>query len=254
MKILIQYQNADYPTIETGIREAVRLLKENGTPVETILRQSNLKLTTEESTNAQGFKVAFVNPKHIIDSTDISCQVSCLIYDWRGLRPQPTNPVQSPILVRGFTPIQIPIQFYTDTTTTPFKYYPEVLTHYFLHELAHAIIFLANTRGAGVPDTVHNDMTIGAYLKLIKDNYSKVVTSNVIAPRPQKQVTLGLGARGDRVIELQRFLGITADGIFGRATLQAVKNFQARNKLTPDGIVGPRTQAVIESLKKKSQQ
>lgn len=36
-------------------------------------------------------------------------------------------------------------------------------------------------------------------------------------------------------------LGITDDGIFGNQTRIAVQNFQARNGLTPDGIVGQNT-------------
>lgn len=40
-------------------------------------------------------------------------------------------------------------------------------------------------------------------------------------------------------------------GYFGIVTLNAVKNFQKANKLTPDGIVGPKTQSTIISLLNK---
>lgn len=49
------------------------------------------------------------------------------------------------------------------------------------------------------------------------------------------------GSRGAEVKELQTFLGLTADGIFGANTEQAVKKWQGENGLTPDGIVGPNT-------------
>jgi hypothetical protein len=49
------------------------------------------------------------------------------------------------------------------------------------------------------------------------------------------------GSRGKEVKELQEFLGIKADGIFGRGTESAVKNWQSKNGLTVDGIVGPAT-------------
>jgi len=49
------------------------------------------------------------------------------------------------------------------------------------------------------------------------------------------------GTRGNEVKELQEFLGIGADGIFGPGTEAAVKKWQAANGLTADGIVGPAT-------------
>ena len=59
------------------------------------------------------------------------------------------------------------------------------------------------------------------------------------------------GSRGDNVLLIQDYLNtiarayplplITADGIFGPATENAVRAFQRLFGLTEDGIVGPRT-------------
>ena len=49
------------------------------------------------------------------------------------------------------------------------------------------------------------------------------------------------GSKGKEVKDLQEFLGLSADGIFGSKTEQAVKNWQLNNGLTADGIVGPNT-------------
>ena len=49
------------------------------------------------------------------------------------------------------------------------------------------------------------------------------------------------GSRGNEVKELQKFLGISADGIFGKGTETAVKKWQSKNGLVADGIVGPAT-------------
>ncbi|NYF98359.1 peptidoglycan-binding protein [Janibacter cremeus] len=49
------------------------------------------------------------------------------------------------------------------------------------------------------------------------------------------------GDRGSVVREIQRAVGASADGIFGPATLSAVKRYQASHGLTVDGVVGPRT-------------
>jgi hypothetical protein len=52
---------------------------------------------------------------------------------------------------------------------------------------------------------------------------------------------LKYGSKGDDVRQLQKWLGITADGIFGAQTRKAVKAFQAAHGLEVDGIVGDQT-------------
>ena len=49
------------------------------------------------------------------------------------------------------------------------------------------------------------------------------------------------GTKGEVVKELQKKLGLTADGAFGPGTEKAVKEWQTKNGLTADGIVGPAT-------------
>ena len=49
------------------------------------------------------------------------------------------------------------------------------------------------------------------------------------------------GSKGKEVKELQEFLGIQADGIFGPGTERHVKKWQSENNLVVDGIVGPAT-------------
>lgn len=56
-------------------------------------------------------------------------------------------------------------------------------------------------------------------------------------PRPTKR----RGATGPHVVYLQQKLGVHADGLFGPATDDAVRRFQAANELRPDGVVGPLT-------------
>jgi hypothetical protein len=69
------------------------------------------------------------------------------------------------------------------------------------------------------------------------------------APAP----TLKLGARGPRVIALQRALarlGYSSgrvDGQYGPGTESAVGRFQAASALTPDGILGPKTRRALKS-------
>lgn len=58
--------------------------------------------------------------------------------------------------------------------------------------------------------------------------------------------TLKIGMKGDDVRRLQQALKLYPDGIFGRLTEEAVKQFQAKYGLDADGIVGPHTLALIE--------
>lgn len=50
-----------------------------------------------------------------------------------------------------------------------------------------------------------------------------------------------IGANGNIVKWIQAKLGISIDGIFGRQTLIAIQNFQAKHGLVADGAVGPNT-------------
>lgn len=53
--------------------------------------------------------------------------------------------------------------------------------------------------------------------------------------------TLKVGSKGELVKELQTKLKITVDGVFGKDTQKAVREYQQEHNLTPDGIVGNAT-------------
>lgn len=56
---------------------------------------------------------------------------------------------------------------------------------------------------------------------------------------------LKVGSVGNKVKELQRLLSLTEDGVFGINTLKAVKDFQSKNGLISDGVVGSKTWDVL---------
>lgn len=72
-------------------------------------------------------------------------------------------------------------------------------------------------------------------------------------PIPEIRPTLRQGDRGESVRELQTMLNAlgfsvgAVDGVFGNATYLAVRNFQAANGLTVDGIVGPSTWTALDN-------
>lgn len=57
--------------------------------------------------------------------------------------------------------------------------------------------------------------------------------------------TIKLGSKGEDVKVLQKYLGLTPDGSFGLITDKKVKEWQLKNKLVPDGVVGPKSWALI---------
>lgn len=57
--------------------------------------------------------------------------------------------------------------------------------------------------------------------------------------------TIRLGSRGPTVRAVQEELEITADGIFGRGTEAHIKAWQEKNGLTPDGVMGPKSLAIM---------
>ena len=67
-----------------------------------------------------------------------------------------------------------------------------------------------------------------------------------LLPAAAEAKPLKKGAKGPRVAQVQRWLGIADDGIFGRGTKRAVKRFQRSRGLAVDGVVGPATWAALK--------
>ncbi|WP_370892643.1 peptidoglycan-binding protein [Janibacter sp. GXQ6167] len=61
-----------------------------------------------------------------------------------------------------------------------------------------------------------------------------------------RSMVLRAGSRGDAVKAVQRALGVSADGVYGSRTEQAVRDFQGRNKLSRTGYVGGTTWVALE--------
>lgn len=84
--------------------------------------------------------------------------------------------------------------------------------------------------------------------RIIKESYLKARFFDAMYLIPKTFTftrTMRYGMVGEDVRQMQKILKITLDGIFGKATLSAVKNFQYHNGLTVDGVVGKKTQAML---------
>lgn len=70
----------------------------------------------------------------------------------------------------------------------------------------------------------------------------------VVAGTTEARRMLRRGSQGETVKELQVLLGVPGDGAFGRLTYEAVLRLQERQKIAVDGIVGPETWSVIDTM------
>lgn len=67
-------------------------------------------------------------------------------------------------------------------------------------------------------------------------------------PKISRLSTLRVGSRGPEVVDLQKALGVSADGIFGPGTAKALREWQRKNRLAVDGIAGPKTLRKLYNL------
>jgi hypothetical protein len=67
----------------------------------------------------------------------------------------------------------------------------------------------------------------------------------ILATSDSAQALLAHGDRGAGVAQLQRQLGTQVDGIYGKQTREAVRQFQARRSLLIDGVAGPATLSAL---------
>ncbi len=88
-------------------------------------------------------------------------------------------------------------------------------------------------------------LTVGPTASIASGASTGEATPSEPATTTEHVIVLTEGAEGRQVQLLQRALGISADGIFGPATEEAVEHFQASHGLSVDGIVGPATSAAL---------
>jgi hypothetical protein len=79
-----------------------------------------------------------------------------------------------------------------------------------------------------------------------KNTTPTTTISPLPAPTSLQTRTLKIGVRGEDVKDIQTFLGLKADGVFGKVTANKVKEWQTLKNLSADGIVGLKTRALMK--------
>ena len=90
-------------------------------------------------------------------------------------------------------------------------------------------------------------LLLNCALALVLAMAGVATTSAIVTPATAQAAAKPLkkGSKGPRVRKAQRWLGVHADGLFGKGTRRAVKAFQRRHGLTADGVIGPATWAAL---------
>jgi hypothetical protein len=100
---------------------------------------------------------------------------------------------------------------------------------------------------------VGNTSTTSASTSTVSATSPQTTLSSTSLPYSLGTMTLKKGSKGPAVKELQRFLndklnlGLVLDGVFGSKTTLVIKKWQSAHGLNPDGLVGPKTKALMNS-------
>lgn len=113
-------------------------------------------------------------------------------------------------------------------------------------EKAHSLGLRWGGEYTGRKDEMHVELAVplAEALDLVQRLQSPPATGGS-APPPSGRPTIQRGATGEPVRLIQRWLGLTADGVFGPVTEAKVKWYQRMRGLEADGVVGPKTWAAM---------
>jgi peptidoglycan hydrolase-like protein with peptidoglycan-binding domain len=90
-------------------------------------------------------------------------------------------------------------------------------------------------------------LTVGPTATLAEGGSAMAATGSEPATTTEHTISLNSESQGRQVEMLQEALGISADGVYGPETEEAVRSFQSSRGLTVDGLVGPATIAALRT-------
>jgi peptidoglycan hydrolase-like protein with peptidoglycan-binding domain len=90
-------------------------------------------------------------------------------------------------------------------------------------------------------------LTVGPTATLAEGGSAMAATGSEPATTTEHTISLNSESQGRQVEMLQEALGISADGVYGPETEEAVRSFQSSRGLAVDGLVGPATIAALRT-------
>lgn len=254
MKILILTQNIES---ESVMKEGLEMAKQKLSgilPLEFTYQKTTKQFSVQTYANNVNSLGVCINPNEILGEVKGSYDVACLMFDSQIYNPHPTNPAHHGMAVNGCSPVQIPENWWTDFTKPVHEYFPEVLSQYFLHELAHYFSYIAKKQ-----DVVHSQYQFPEWSqKQPSDFYVYLINDMKGSLKESKPSNVPVISKIEEIKQLQRDLKALGyfkypfiTGIYGSITKNAVRAFQTATGLVSDGIAGKKTLQKIEALKKK---
>jgi peptidoglycan hydrolase-like protein with peptidoglycan-binding domain len=166
--------------------------------------------------------------------------------------PSTTTSTQSTVLKQGDRGVEVKM---LQLRLKGLKFFNEELTDYFGEQTKDAVIKFQKAYGLN-PDGVVGSGTQAKIKEVIEAENKKIETE---ATKPSNVSVLKVGSQGDEVKLLQqhlkdlKFFNDEVTGYFGNVTKQTVIDFQKTKNLTADGVAGSETlNAISNSLKGNS--
>ena len=104
---------------------------------------------------------------------------------------------------------------------------------------------------AGRKTDPHFDMDVfrAAVRAIMNGDVAPLTPIPAVEPSGAQRTTLRRGMNNMGVADMQRLLGVNADGDFDAKTEAALREFQRHQNMVPDGIAGPKTWAALDAAK-----
>ena len=172
--------------------------------------------------------------------------------------------IKRAIMNNGIVGVSIPVDRFAFDRRTGKISKPNILNfsgrHYMVvYGFSGDIFYVKNTWGKLWGKSGNGYFRFSDYAGFIRDVVAITdIPQKIIEEAKNKKYifteTVRFGSRGEAVKQLQKKLNELSfffgkqDGIFGNETLRAVKAFQVANSLVSDGIVGPKSNAILNGM------
>lgn len=238
-----RYEKNDVLKMGLDVRN---ILIQNGENVNcTRTTDKTLSLSERSSMENKGSYNYFVSFHRNSATNKTALGVETYIFEKGGVREELAKKVQNALVKIGFIDRGV--------KTANFHVLRQTKCSAILIEIG----FISNDVDNSLFDSKYSEIVQAIANALLEQVGKKVIASDVVVKQENVYVlrlkqecekqglkykpTVKYGAKGNITKIIQEILKVSVDGIFGTETLEAVKNFQKKNGLVVDGVVGEKT-------------